>query len=121
MALYAANNISKGIQKYAKTGGVRLGGIICNSRKVDRELDLLTAFAKELGSQLIHFVPRDNMVQRAEIHKQTVIEFDPNAEQADEYRTLAKNIDGNQLFVIPKPMKQERLEEILMEYGLMDI
>ncbi len=121
MALYAANNISKGIQKYAKTGGVRLGGIICNSRKVDRELDLLTAFAKELGSQLIHFVPRDNMVQRAEIHKQTVIEFDPKADQADEYRTLANNIDGNQLFVIPKPMKQERLEEILMEYGLMDI
>jgi nitrogenase iron protein NifH len=121
MALYAANNISKGIQKYAKTGGVRLGGIICNSRKVDRELDLLTAFAKELGSQLIHFVPRDNMVQRAEIHKQTVIEFDPKADQADEYRTLAQNIENNKLFVVPTPMKQERLEEILMEYGLMDI
>lgn len=121
MALYAANNISKGIQKYAKTGGVRLGGIICNSRKVDREYELLEAFAKELGSQLIHFVPRDNMVQRAEIHKQTVIEFDPKAEQADEYRTLAKNIENNKMFVIPKPMKQERLEEILMEYGLMDI
>lgn len=121
MALYAANNISKGIKKYATTGGVRLGGIICNSRKVDKELDLLEAFAKELGSQLIHFVPRDNMVQRAEIHKQTVIEFDPTAAQADEYRTLAKNIENNKLFVIPKPMKQERLEEILMEYGLMDI
>ena len=121
MALYAANNISKGIQKYAKTGGVRLGGIICNSRKVDREYELLEAFAKELGSQLIHFVPRDNMVQRAEIHKQTVIQFDPKANQADEYRALAKKIDGNELFVIPKPMTQERLEEILMEYGLMDI
>ena len=121
MALYAANNISKGIQKYAKTGGVRLGGIICNSRKVDREYELLEAFAKELGSQLIHFVPRDNMVQRAEIHKQTVIEFDPKADQADEYRTLAQNIENNKMFVIPKPMKQERLEEILMEYGLMDI
>lgn len=121
MALYAANNISKGIQKYAKTGGVRLGGIICNSRKVDREYDLLEAFAKELGSQLIHFVPRDNMVQRAEIHKQTVIEFAPDAEQADEYRALAKAIENNKMFVIPKPMSQERLEEILMEYGLMDI
>lgn len=121
MALYAANNISKGILKFAKTGGVRLGGIICNSRKVDKELELLEAFAKELGSQLIHFVPRDNMVQRAEIHKQTVIEFDPKADQADEYRALAKKIDENQLFVIPKPMSQERLEEILMEYGLMDI
>lgn len=121
MALYAANNISKGIQKYAKTGGVRLGGIICNSRKVDKELELLEAFAKELGSQLIHFVPRDNMVQRAEIHKQTVIEFDPEADQADEYRALAKKIDENKMFVIPKPMSQERLEEILMEYGLMDL
>ena len=121
MALYAANNISKGVKKYATTGGVRLGGIICNSRKVDRELDLLKAFAEELGSQLIHFVPRDNMVQRAEIHKKSVIEFDPTAEQADEYRALAKAIDENKLFVIPKPMTQERLEEILMEYGLMDI
>ena len=109
------------IRDSAKTGGVRLGGIICNSRKVDRELDLLTAFAKELGSQLIHFVPRDNMVQRAEIHKQTVIEFDPSADQANEYRQLAKNIDENKMLVIPTPMKQERLEEILMEYGLMDI
>lgn len=121
MALYAANNIAKGIQKYANTGGVRLGGIICNSRKVDRELDLLTAFAKELGSQLIHFVPRDNQVQRAEINKKTVIDFSPEAEQADEYRTLARAIENNQLFVIPKPMSQDRLEEILMEYGLMDM
>jgi nitrogenase iron protein NifH len=121
MALYAANNIAKGIRKYAKSGGVRLGGIICNSRKVDRELELLEAFAKELGSQLIHFVPRDNVVQRAEINKKTVIEFDPEAGQAEEYRQLAKNIEENQLFVIPKPMTQDRLEEILMEYGLMDI
>ncbi|WP_235809550.1 P-loop NTPase family protein [Methanofollis ethanolicus] len=59
MALYAANNISKGIQKHAQTSGVRLGGIICNSRKVDHEHDLLQTFAIELGSQLIYFVPRD--------------------------------------------------------------
>ncbi len=121
MALYAANNISKGIQRYATQGGTRLGGIICNSRNVDREIDLLTAFAKELGTQLIHFVPRDNIVQRAEIRKKTVIEYDPDAAQAEEYRTLARKIDENDMFVIPKPMTQERLEEILLEYGLMDI
>ena len=78
------------------------------------------AFAKELGSQMIHFVPRDNMVQRAEINKQTVIEFDPTCGQADEYRTLAQKIDGNDMFIIPKPLSQERLEELLMEHGLMD-
>ena len=52
MALYAANNIAKGIQKYAQKGGVRLGGIICNSRRVDREEDLLRAFSKELEHNL---------------------------------------------------------------------
>lgn len=121
MALYAANNIAKGIQRYAKQGGVCLGGIICNSRNVDREIELLRAFAEELGTQLIHFVPRDNIVQHAEIRKKTVIDYKPDAHQADEYRELAKKIEENELFVIPKPMTQERLEEILMEFGLMDI
>ena len=120
MALYAANNICKGVKKYANTGGVRLGGIICNSRKVDGEAELVSAVAKEIGTQMIHFVPRDNMVQRAEINKQTVIEFDPTCGQADEYRTLAQKIDGNDMFIIPKPLSQERLEELLMEHGLMD-
>lgn len=120
MALYAANNICKGIARYARKGGVRLGGIICNSRNTDRELDLLKAFAAELGSQLIYFVPRNNVVQRAEIRKKTVIEYEPGNVQAQEYRNLAKAIEENELFVIPKPMTQERLEEILVEYGLME-
>ncbi len=121
MALYAANNISKGIQRYARTGGVRLGGVICNSRNVDRELDLLRAFAKELGTKLLYFVPRDNVVQHAEIHKQTVIQYKPDSNQAQEYRNLAEAVISNKDFVIPTPMKQERLEEILMEYGMMDL
>lgn len=119
MALYAANNISKGIQKYAATGKVRLGGIICNSRKVDNEYELLKAFAEEIGSQLIHFVPRDNVVQRAEINKKTVIDYDPKETQADEYRKLAMAINQNKMFVIPKPMTQDRLEELMMSYGIL--
>ena len=120
MALYAANNIAKGIRRYAKTGGVRLGGIICNSRNVDRELDLLRAFSKELGTQLLYFVPRDNIVQRAEINKKTVIEYKSDSNQAQEYRNLAEAVINNTKFDIPTPMTQERLEEILLEFGLMD-
>jgi nitrogenase iron protein NifH len=120
MALYAANNIAKGIKKYAETGGVRLGGIICNSRKADNEYELVKAVAEEMGTQLIYFVPRDNVVQRAEINKKTVIDYEPAANQADEYRKLAKAIDGNQMFVVPKPMTQERLESLMMEHGIMD-
>ncbi|HOF33825.1 MAG TPA: nitrogenase iron protein [Spirochaetota bacterium] len=118
MAMYAANNICKGIVKFAESGVVRLGGLICNSRKVDREADLIQALADKLGTQMIHFVPRDNMVQRAEINRKTVIDYDPTVGQADEYRQLAMAIDNNKMFVIPKPLETEELEKLLIEFGL---
>ena len=118
MAMYAANNICKGIVKFAESGVVRLGGLICNSRKVDNEEAMIQALAKKLGTQMIHFVPRDNMVQKAEINRKTVIEYDPSHNQADEYRALAKKIDGNDNFVIPTPLTTEELEGLLMEYGI---
>ncbi|MEI6896308.1 MAG: nitrogenase iron protein [Psychromonas sp.] len=120
MAMYAANNICKGICKYAKTGTVRLAGLICNSRNTAREDELIMELASQLGTQMIHFVPRDNIVQRAEIRRMTVIEYDPTCSQADEYRTLAKKIMDNKLFVIPTPITMDELEDLLMNFGLMD-
>jgi nitrogenase iron protein NifH len=120
MAMYAANNICKGIRKFAEAGTVRLGGLICNSRKVDREAELIEALAAKLGTQMIHFVPRDNLVQRAEINKKTVIDYDPTAAQADEYRKLASAISNNQKFVIPNPLEIQELEALLMEFGIAD-
>lgn len=120
MALYAANNISKGILKYANSGGVRLGGLICNERQTDREYDLADALAKRLGSKLIHFVPRANIVQHAELRRQTVIEYAPDSAQADEYRQLASKIHNNSgNGVIPTPITMEELEDMLMDFGIM--
>ena len=118
MAMYAANNICKGIVKFAEAGGVRLGGLICNSRNVDNEEALIRAFADKLGTQMIHFIPRDNMVQRAEINRKTVINYDPLHVQADEYRSLARKIDGNEMFVVPKPIHTDELEKLLIEHGI---
>ena len=121
MAVYAANNICRGFLKYAEQSGVRLGGLICNSRMVDREKELMGEFAAALGTQMIHFVPRDNVVQIAEFNKKTVMEYDSECKQAKEYGELARKIIENKNLVIPTPMTQDRLEEILIEYGLMDI
>jgi nitrogenase iron protein NifH len=118
MAMYAANNICKGIVKFAEAGGVRLGGIICNSRKCDNEREMIEELAKRLGTQMIHFVPRDNDVQRAEINRKTVIDWNAACPQADEYRALAKAVDQNQMFVIPKPLSMDELESLLISYGL---
>lgn len=118
MAMYAANNICKGILKFAEAGGIRLAGLICNSRQVENEEEMIKAFAAALGSHMIHFIPRNNMVQQAEINRKTVIEFKPEHSQADEYRTLAKKLSENELFVIPKPLEMEELEKLLIDYGI---
>ncbi len=120
MALYAANNICKGIIRFAKQSGIRLGGIICNSRKVDNELELLTAFSDRIGSHLVYFVPRDNIVQHAEINKKTVIEYDPDCDQAKEYLKLAQSIINNEDRTIPKPLEFDELEELMMEFGVLE-
>jgi nitrogenase iron protein NifH len=120
MAIYAANNICKGIQKFAETGGTRLGGIICNSRNVHREKELVTAFSETIGSQMIHFVPRDNIVQQAEIRKQTVVEYAPDSNQASSYLSLAKNIDENEMFTVPKPLEYDELEQLMIDWGVVE-
>jgi nitrogenase iron protein NifH len=97
---------------------VRLGGLICNSRKVDNEREMLEELARQLGTRMIHFVPRDNDVQRAEINRKTVIEWKPACPQADEYRKLAQAIDTNRNFVIPKPLQMSALERLLLDFGL---
>src|ERR1035437_9384247 len=108
MAMYAANNIAKGILKYATAGKVRLAGLICNSRNTDREDELIGELARRLGTQMIHFIPRDNQVQRAELRRMTVIEYSPEHKQAQEYRTLAEKIVNNKKFVIPTPVTIDR-------------
>ncbi|MBP1614640.1 MAG: nitrogenase iron protein [Bacteroidetes bacterium] len=118
MAVYAANNICKGLVKYAKQSGVRLGGLICNSRKVDREKEFIEEFAAAIGTHMIHFVPRDNIVQKAEFNKKTVIEYDETCNQAHEYSELARKIIANDDFVIPKPLTMPELESMVVKYGI---
>ena len=50
----------------------------------------------------------------------TVIEYEPKAKQADEYRSLAKKIIENKNLVIPTPITMDELEDLLMEFGIME-
>ena len=99
---------------------MRLGGIICNSRNVDGEKEFLEEFTAAIGTHMIHFVPRDNIVQKAEFNKKTVTEFDPDCNQAGEYKELGRKIIENKNFVIPKPLTMDQLEAMVVKYGLMD-
>jgi len=46
MALYAANNLFKGIQKYSNSGGALLGGVIANSVNAPYAREIIDDFVK---------------------------------------------------------------------------
>ncbi len=119
MAMYAANNIARGILKYAHSGGVRLGGLICNSRNVNKEVELIEELADRLGTQMIHFVPRSKQVQEAELRRMTCIQYSPDHDQSNEYRALAKKIENNENLVIPTPITMDELETLLVDFGIL--
>ncbi len=111
MALYAANNLFKGIRKYSKSGGALLGGIIGNSINNPDEEELLIDFARRTRTKIIDFVPRSKRVRICELQGKTVIECAPDSKQAEIYRKLAKKIIKNEDRNIPSPMKIEELQE----------
>ena len=119
MSLYAANNICKAISRLSSRARsrCRLGGVICNAKNQHREEDLVEEFARKIGSSMIQFIPRDQVVQAAELHKKTVVEFSPGAPQAAVYRSLARRVMENRRLDIPAPLDMEELESLAYEFS----
>ena len=71
MAVYAANNLFKGIQKYSNTGGALLGGVIANSINAPYAKDIIDDFVKETETQVIEYIPRSVTVTQSELQGKT--------------------------------------------------
>ena len=92
MSLYAANNIAEAVKSFAADGYARLGGLIQNSRAVESENEIIDKAASEIGVDVICRIPRDPSVQRCEALGKTVVEGEPDSEQAKTYRQLADKL-----------------------------
>ncbi len=108
MPLYAANNICKGLSKI----NTPLSGIICNSRSVTREEDIVKKFSEEIGSKLMAFIPKEQIVQDCERDGFSVLEKAPDSSVASVYRELAHTIMSNGSSVMPSSLEDERLREL---------
>lgn len=118
MSLYAANNICKAIRRLASRvkSRCRLAGVICNAKGQPREEELVAEFARRVNSSLVEFIPRDRIVQLAELNRKTVIEYDPDSGQAARYRSLAARIMENTALTIPTPLGIDELESLAYKY-----
>jgi len=112
MAIYAANNICKGIKRFAERAEAFLGGIIYNGRSAVNEPSIVESFAEKLGTSVMGWIPMSEIILRAEVRRKTVIEFAPESETANKFRQLAVTILENHKRTIPEPLSDEGLDEI---------
>lgn len=117
MAIYAANNLFKAINKYAPTGGAKLGGVIANSITPGYSKSIVDDFTSKTGTTVAGYVNRSIVVQQSELYGKTVIEANPESEQADIYRNLAKYIAENEDLVVPSPLGAADLRDWAREWG----
>ena len=111
MAIYAANNLFKGIQKYSNSGGGLLGGVIANSINASYQRDLIDDFVAQTETQVMQYVPRSITVTQSELQGKTTIEAAPQSEQAAVYRQLAQRIYEHTESKVPRPLDETQLRE----------
>ncbi|KAF5086216.1 Nitrogenase iron protein 1 [anaerobic digester metagenome] len=92
MSLYAANNISTAVKQFKSRGYAELKGLILNARNLDNEVETVKIAAKEMGTDIIHYIPRDKKVQKSEKKGMTVVQAFPNSKMTENYRNLSEKI-----------------------------
>ncbi|MDR2615299.1 MAG: nitrogen fixation protein NifH, partial [Oscillospiraceae bacterium] len=115
MALYAANNILRGILSYDGDGGARVAGLILNRRRVTDETERVTRFAKAVGLPVVAEIPRAGVFGRAEARNMTLAEFDPGGAEAALFRNLAADILRGARKYPARPLTDARLERVVLK------
>lgn len=110
MAVYAANNICRGVEKYARTSGIRLSGVIYNGRSSRDEPETARRFARQVGTELTGLIPGSPLIGQAELLRKTVIEAFPDSEVSGCFRTIARQLLRGGLRCIPAPLSDEEVE-----------
>lgn len=114
MALYAANNIMKGIRRFTPERP-RLIGIVLNSRGVEGEEETVGRFAAATGTRVIATVPRDRLFASAEAAGRTVCELFPGSDAAKAVGAVVDRIEdviSGAGMDIPSPLDDDQLSDL---------
>lgn len=117
MAIYAANNLFKGIHKYSNSGGALLGGVIANSINAPYAREIIDDFVAQTKTQVVEYVPRSVTVTQSELQGKTTIEAAPDSQQAKVYKTLAEKIVNHTESKVPSPLEVQNLREWASKWG----
>jgi nitrogenase iron protein len=114
-ALYAANNIAKGIKRFSTRHG-KLGGVIGNGRGTRNEKETISTFARLIGTDMVAYIPKSELIVQAEFESKTITDFAPDTELAQIFNTIATHIENQKEPVVPKPLSDKELDDFLRDY-----
>ena len=117
MALYAANNLFRGIQKYSNSGGALLGGVIANSINQPYAKEIVDDFVEQTKTRVVEHIPRSVTVTQCELQGKTTIEAAPDSAQARVYTSLAEKIAGHAESKAPAPLGVQELRDWAGKWG----
>jgi nitrogenase iron protein NifH len=117
MAIYAANNLFKGIKKYSNAGGALLGGVIANSMNAPYSKEIINDFVNRTQTQVIEYIPRSVTVTQSELQGKTTIEAAPDSAQAKVYMSLAEKVSSHTESKTPSPLEVQELRDWAAKWG----
>ena len=120
MAIYAANNILRGIRNFDGENGRRVAGIVFNARGLPGEEERVSRFARAAGIPICARIPKSEAFAAAEARGCTVMEMEEYPSVRRIFAELAERIaDGLPLYAAG-PMEDGELEACVLEGRLPD-
>ena len=95
MSLFAARNIKTAIDNFADRNYARLRGLVLNRRGISDEENIIRRFTREIGTEVIGDIPRDDNIQLYEEQNKTVVQGDPDLPVSQTIMDIARRIAGN--------------------------
>jgi len=117
MALYAANNIARGLRNLADLGGARLVGIVANRIHDERQAAVVEEFAALLGTSVLGVIPFSLDVSRTDAYGTTVVEEGWDHDLAACYEHVFRAIEDlpESARIIPTPMDERELRDLVFQ------
>ncbi len=117
MALYAANNILRGIYNYDREKGRRIAGILYNERRLPDEDERVKRFARAVVIPVAARIPRSPAFAKAEEANRTVMELPGWDQEKSVFLALARRIDDSLMLYPARPLSDDALEQAVLGTG----
>ena len=117
MALYAANNILRGIRSFDGSDCRRAAGILFNQRRLEGEEERVERFARAVGLPIVARVPRSEAFSRAEEAGVPLLALEGFQREKAVFTELADSVRRGLPLYEARPLEDEVLEEVVLRGG----